>query len=175
MSFEFNKHRSLEGTHAYLSPSQHSWLNYSDDKMREVYENQLMKQRGTDLHAFAEMANRLGITMPNSKKTLNAFINDGLKYEMNAEVLLYYSPLCYGTADLIGFDPKKHLLRVFDLKTGRRDILEFKRSGKASHRPNQDYYCAKINQDGGFASFIDPSNEADVLSDLDDYFTKDES
>lgn len=125
MSFEFNKHRSLEGTHAYLSPSQHSWLHYSDDKMREVYENQLMKQRGTDLHAFAEMANHLGITMPNSKKTLNAFINDGLKYEMNAEVLLYYSPFCYGTADLIGFDQKKHLLRVFDLKTGRRDILEF--------------------------------------------------
>ena len=66
MSFEFNKHRSLEGTHAYLSPSQHSWLNYSDDKMREVYENQLMKQR---LREIAEQrrsagANRAQVSAP---------------------------------------------------------------------------------------------------------------
>ena len=64
---------------------------------------------------------------------------------------------------------------ILILAHGRYAFLEFKRSGKASHRPNQDYYCTKINQDGGFASFIDPSNETDVLSDLDDYFTKDES
>lgn len=125
MSFTFNDHSNLEGTHAYLSASSHSWLNYTDDHMREVYFNQLMRQRGTQLHAFAEMANRLGIKMPRNHKTINEFINDGLGYNMTSEVMLFYSPNCYGTADLIGFDESKGLLRIFDLKTGAKDVLEF--------------------------------------------------
>ena len=125
MVFVFNKHTDLEGQHAYLSASHHVWLNYTDEHFKEVYRNQLAKQRGTELHAFAEMANRLGIKMPRNHKTINQFINDGLGYDMQAEVLLYYSPFCFGTADLIGFDSKKKFLRVFDLKTGQKDVLEF--------------------------------------------------
>ena len=74
MSFTFNDHSNLEGTHAYLSASSHSWLNYTDDHMREVYFNQLMKQRGTQLHAFAEMANRLGIKMPLAERVEVGFV-----------------------------------------------------------------------------------------------------
>lgn len=125
MPFNFRDHGSLEGTHAYLSASQHAWLNYDDDRLREIYQNQLMKIRGTQLHAFAERANKLGITMPRNHKTINEFINDGLAYDMQSEVLLYYSQYCYGTADLIGFDTKKNLLRIFDLKTGRIPVNEF--------------------------------------------------
>lgn len=125
MTFEFNDHHRLEGTHAYLSASKHSWLNYDDDRLREVYQNELMKIRGTQMHAFAQMANKLGLSMPQSHKTIYAFINDGLAYDMKSEVLLYYSPRCYGTADLIGFDEKKRILRIFDLKTGRIDVMDY--------------------------------------------------
>lgn len=55
---------------------------------------------------------------------------------------------------------------------GRYAALEFKRNSKASHRPNQDYHVNNINARDGFASFIDPSNEDEVLSALDDYFNK---
>lgn len=45
-------------------------------------------------------------------------------------------------------------------------LLEFKRSEHESHRPNQDYYVNKINNDGGFARFIYPENEAAIISEL---------
>lgn len=43
--------------------------------------------------------------------------------------------------------------------------LEVKRSGKASHRPNQDYFVSKMNA-MSFAKFIFPENEEDVLNEL---------
>lgn len=48
-------------------------------------------------------------------------------------------------------------------------MLEVKASHKASHRPNQEYYIAKLNS-MGFARFIYPENEEEVLWDLDEYF-----
>lgn len=44
--------------------------------------------------------------------------------------------------------------------------LETKRSEKASHRPNQDYYIDQINSQGGFARFIYPENEEEVLQEM---------
>ena len=49
----FNQHSNLEGTHAFLSPSKHSWMNYSDEKLIEVYKNERAKEIGTRLHALA--------------------------------------------------------------------------------------------------------------------------
>lgn len=47
--------------------------------------------------------------------------------------------------------------------------LECKKSGKASKRPNQEYYVNKM--DGmSFASFISPENEEEVLNDLQQAF-----
>lgn len=125
MTFTFNQHTDLQGKHAYLSASHHVWLNYDDEHFKDIFYSNLMKERGTQLHAFAEFANRMGRKMPRNHETINEFINDGLGYNMSPEVVLYYSEYCFGTADLIGFDPKKKLLRVFDLKTGQKDVLEF--------------------------------------------------
>lgn len=47
--------------------------------------------------------------------------------------------------------------------------LENKRSLKASHRPNQDYYVTKMDE-MAFSRFICPENKEEVLSDLYDYF-----
>ena len=44
-------------------------------------------------------------------------------------------------------------------------MLEVKKSRSASHRPNQDHYVAQLN-DLGFAAFIYPENESEVLDAL---------
>lgn len=48
-------------------------------------------------------------------------------------------------------------------------MLEVKASAKASHQPNQDYYVARLNH-MGFARFVYPENEVEVLRDLEGYF-----
>lgn len=50
-------------------------------------------------------------------------------------------------------------------------MFEVKASRKASHRPNQEYYIAKLNH-MGFARFVYPENEEEVLRDLDEYFSQ---
>lgn len=42
-------------------------------------------------------------------------------------------------------------------------MLEVKRSEKAHHQPNQDFYVNQINDIGGFAAFIYPENEDEIL------------
>lgn len=49
-------------------------------------------------------------------------------------------------------------------------MLESKRSRRARHRPNQDYWVAYYN-DMSFASFVYPENEEEVLAALQEAFT----
>jgi len=108
----------LEGKHAFLSPSQHSWLRYTDEKLITVFRNRKAAEYGTRLHAFAKEAIDLGVSLPKNKNTLNLYVNDAIKYNMQTEVCLYYSPNCWGWADAISFDEDKRFLRIHDLKTG---------------------------------------------------------
>lgn len=112
----FNRHYELEGKHAFLSASQFRWINYDEDGLRNFYERNMAKIHGTEIHKFACDCIRLRQRLPVSKKTLNQYVNDAIKYHMSPEQILYYSNFCFGTADAISF--RKKLLRIHDLKTG---------------------------------------------------------
>lgn len=107
----------LRNTHAFLAPSRRAWINYSEDKLIESYLNHQKAALGTKLHKFAEDAINLKRRQPNTTESLNAFVNDAIGFGMSPEVVLYYSPLAYGSADAIGYE--NHILRIHDLKTGR--------------------------------------------------------
>lgn len=112
----FNAHSELEGKHAFLSASKHSWLNYDLGKLSESYSNFLATQKGTQLHDFAKQCILLKQKLPKVKKTLNMYVNDAIGFKMTPEQPLYYSENCFGTADAICFRQK--VLRIHDLKTG---------------------------------------------------------
>ena len=113
---EFNKHKNLEGCHAFLGASKYHWINYDASKVAASYRSYLATLKGTELHDFAARCINLGQKLPKSKETLNMYVNDAIGYRMTPEQVLYYSDNCFGTADSISF--KDNLLRIHDLKTG---------------------------------------------------------
>lgn len=122
----FQKHSNLEGLHAPFSPSQSSWLRYSDDKAIEVYRNRKAAALGSRLHAWAKETIDLGIKQPRSKKTIYAYVNDAIGFKMSTEVVLFYSEYFFGTADAISYREidGKGFLRIHDLKTGKSGKIE---------------------------------------------------
>lgn len=111
----FNTHL-LKNEHAFLGASKYHWINYDAEKLARAYEKWRAAERGTELHAFAAKAIKLGIKLSESKKTLNLYVNDAIGYQMSPEVVLYYSENCFGTADAISFED--NFLRIHDLKSG---------------------------------------------------------
>lgn len=116
----FNQHSQLRDKHAFLSPSYYHWLNYDEQKLESRFYAAMMARRGTDLHALAHEAIRLGVKLSRSNRALATYVNDAIGYKMSCEVTLYYSDNCFGTADTITF--RRNKLRVHDLKTGINSV-----------------------------------------------------
>lgn len=116
----FNDHSKYEGAHAFLSASNHAWVNYDEEKLIRVYSNKMAAMKGTELHDFACKAIKLGIKLPNNGQTISMYINDAIGYKMTPEQVLFYSPNAFGTADAISYKKKK--LRIHDLKTGVSEV-----------------------------------------------------
>lgn len=112
----FNHHDRLVGKHAFLSPSQYHWLNYDDQKLEARFYTVMAARRGSDIHAFAHEAIRLGLKLSKANQALATYVSDAIGYKMNCEQTLYYSDNCFGTADTISF--RRNKLRIHDLKTG---------------------------------------------------------
>lgn len=129
----FNRHFNLEGLHAPFSASQSHWLRYDDDKAIETYLNKKAADRGTRLHQWAKETIDLKIKQPRSNKTLYAYVNDAIGFNMDTEVVLYFSDRFFGTADAISFNHGK--LRIHDLKTGKVGKIE-------SHLEQLEVYAA---------------------------------
>ena len=114
---EFNRHPNQEGLHAPFSASQPYWLRYDDQKIVDTYSNIKAKEMGSRLHRWAKETIDLRIKQAKSKKTLCAYVNDAIGFQMSTEVVLYYSERSFGTADAISF--RDGVLRIHDLKTGK--------------------------------------------------------
>lgn len=112
----FNQHSNTQGRHAFLSPSNYHWLNYTDEKLEARYAAFRSAKRGTDLHALAHEAIRLGVKLSRANQSLSTYVNDAIGYKMVCEQILFYSENCFGTADTISF--RRGKLRIHDLKTG---------------------------------------------------------
>lgn len=108
-----------EGAHAFLSPSKGSWIRYSVDQLRERWGNHNAAINGTELHELAATLIRRRIKLKGTHQTFNMYVNDAIGFRLTPEVPLYYSPICYGTVDTIGYNEKKRFLRIHDLKTGK--------------------------------------------------------
>ena len=112
----FIEHSDLVGTHAFLSPSQNAWTNYTNEKLEQRYLAAKAVERGTRLHEFAAEAIRLN-RKQSGRDTLSLYVNDAIGLKMKPEQPLFYSFNCYGTADAIAY--RRNVLRIHDLKTGK--------------------------------------------------------
>lgn len=111
----FNRHLVREGEHAFLSPSQYHWINYSPARLAERWTAVQAAAMGTAQHKYAQEEINAG-RLSSFVGTLGMYINDCIHHRMVTEQVLYYSENCFGTCDAISFRYKT--LRIFDLKTG---------------------------------------------------------
>lgn len=111
----FKKHLRLEGEHAFLSPSNYHWINYSDQRLEDRWFTARAAMYGSLQHEYARQEIEAG-RLSDHPGSLGMFINDAIHYRMVPEQVLYYSENCFGTADAIAYRRKK--LRIHDLKTG---------------------------------------------------------
>lgn len=73
---------------------------------------------GTRYHKLAQELIELAHRQVDNGTSFNSFVNDAIGYRMSSEVVLYYSPYAFGTADAISYDEGSGILRIHDLKTG---------------------------------------------------------
>lgn len=118
----FTQHSALSGKHAFLSPSNYSWVNYDDQRLESRYFSHRAAVRGVDLHELAHQAIKLGVRIAEAEITLASYVDHAITYKMSVEQPLYYSDNCFGTADTICF--WNDLLRIHDLKTGITKVSE---------------------------------------------------
>lgn len=150
----YNDHSKLEGKHAFLGASKNSWLKKDADQILDAYARQYVTELGTALHDIArkhikhrikltkaakrevmlslvedyhipEITIERGVDFEGIFENLIAYVNDSIGYRMVPEQILYYSDLCFGTADAISdLDSVllKKTLKIFDLKTGTTPV-----------------------------------------------------
>lgn len=116
----FNSHSDFKGFHAILSPSKYHWINYSYEKMETTWKNAKAIELGVELHDIAAKCIRRGIKVAPHKVAFNQYVNDAIGFRMLPEVVLFYSPNAFGTADCISF--RDGILRIHDLKTGASSV-----------------------------------------------------
>lgn len=136
----WNRHTHLEGTHAFLSASKYGWMRKTNEELIQGYINSYAQSIGTMMHAYAADCIRFREKLRKSDSkgakldlmrrgipefaidirsffpTVMRYVNDSIDHRMDPEILLYYSDLCYGTADSI--QVSGNTLRIHDLKTG---------------------------------------------------------
>lgn len=138
----WNKHKELEGKHAFLGASQWRWLGWDDETMEARFYSQFSQLIGTAVHELAHDCICSGTKLNKSDRhvvdmymyknfipkyaydsdyiltNLLGFVNDAIGFHMMSEVVLFYSMNAFGTTDAISFNEKEKILRIHDLKNG---------------------------------------------------------
>ena len=141
----FNKHYQLEGKHAVLSASSWRWLNDDEESLVKRIRSQYATEIGTILHnvAYNHIKYRIKMNKYDKKnvmlqllthgipgfvvdaldfdsmfENLMTYVNDGVGFKMEPEVVLCYSDNAFGTADSIAFSDRDRFLRIHDYKSG---------------------------------------------------------
>ena len=142
----WNTHSNLVGKHALFSPSGYHWLNYDmegeefPDLVFKKYKAQYATIIGSVLHEYAEKRIKYRLRMYKTEKNnvmmylldsgvpmsvidLDSmydnrmhYVNDAIGFQMEPEIVLYYSENCFGTTDAIYYRNKE--LRIHDYKSG---------------------------------------------------------
>jgi hypothetical protein len=73
-------------------------------------------------HRYAAVCIEERIVQDDETTTLGMYINQCIQYKMTPELVLFYSPNCFGTVDAIAYRYRK--LRISDLKTGETRTSE---------------------------------------------------
>lgn len=133
----WNVHSRLEGQHAFLSASKHSWINYTDDELVKSFYSYMAAKDGTKKHELAALLISEKEKLPDIRRTLNMYVNDAIDLNMRPEQKLYYSDNAFGTADAISFDEDRGYLRIHDLKTGVTPVTD-----KLGRLPQLEVYAA---------------------------------
>ena len=133
----WNKHSDLAGKHSFLSPSKHSWINYTDEELVNAYYTYKAAEEGTKKHNLAALLIEQREPLPDIRRTLNMYVNDAIEFAMEPEQPLVYSRNCFGTADAIVFDEQNSILRIHDLKTGTTPV-----TNKLGKIPQLEAYAA---------------------------------
>ena len=133
----------LKNTHAFCGASKYAWRNYTIEKLLQAKESSYAATIGTKLHDYAAKNIKKHFKAVKSDKrdvyrylvvendippnavdidrlfpNLMTYINDAIGFGLDPEVILYFSPDFYGTADGISWSESDKILRISDLKTG---------------------------------------------------------
>lgn len=119
---KWNEHSHLEGAHSFLSPSSYHWVNYSIEKLENRWKTMKAALKGVEDHRYAAVAIEERLVQDDETTTLGLYINQCIQHRMKPEVVLFYSPNCFGTADAIAF--RYGRLKIADLKTGATPTSE---------------------------------------------------
>lgn len=138
MNFETSLNDS---SHAVLSPSQNSWLNYDNEEdLFKRFKSYYAAEIGTIAHDLAQelISKRVRLNKTDKKlvtfelikndipksiidvddwyDSYSLYVNDAISFRMTPEVKLEYSEWAFGKTDAISFE--HDILRIHDLKTG---------------------------------------------------------
>ena len=133
----------LKNTHAFCGASKYAWRNYTIEKLIQAKESSYAATIGTKLHDYAAKNIKKHFKVVKADKrdvyrylavenaipdnaididrlfpNLMTYVNDAIGFRLDPEVILYYSPDFYGTADGISWSESDSILRISDLKTG---------------------------------------------------------
>lgn len=200
----YEKYSNLVGKHAMFSPSTVCLADKDEEYIIRYWARKYIPEIGTALHdiARAHIKNKIKLTkytksevllslldtykipLPvikraidfNSKyQNLMTYVNDGISYHMVPEQILYFSNLCYGTADTISsFESieKSGLLRIHDLKTGDTPAKMFQLENYAalfclnySYKPSDLEMELRIYQSGEVLYHNPDPNDIQIIMD----------